>query len=303
MYIKQQLAKPWKDFSAQASVYSSGKYVMEAKINGLRAELTSVASYSRYGNKWGFDPACLRPLTDFLAKAGIAIDGEWEYTGVDRDGNRPHHYERYKRILSIISKDRILVHELKDVVFRAFDVIPMNGAKLSGWDRKKLLAQAMPLLQKVCPFKIEEVKWFKITSKEQFDRAFKFFIGSGEEGMMIKNLNATYKDTRTFDWMKMKFKWTSDLPIIRVELGKKGKKNENRTGVLVVKTPKGWAEIGTGFPETGKESRDWFWENKDSVGGLVVEVEHEGYANDEGKLVNASFKFVRWDKPKGELSW
>lgn len=302
MYFKQQLAEPYKDFTSKASLFN-GSYVMEAKIDGLRALLSTDAAYSRYGNKWGFSPAYLAPLTNFLTKAGIAIDGEWEYREYGKDGKLTNHYERRKKVLSIISKDRIITQQLKDVVFRAFDVIPVNGAKLSGWDRKKLLAQAIPLLQKVSPFKIEEVKWFKITSKEQFERSYKFFIDSGEEGIMVKNLNATYKDTRTFDWMKRKFKWTSDLPIIRIELGDKGKKNENRMGKVVVKTPKGEAKIGTGFPERGKESREWYMENRDKVDGLVLEIEHEGYANEQGNLLNAAAKGIRWDKPRGEMSF
>lgn len=305
MYLPQQLAESYKDCPNKASIFK-GNHIIEAKIDGLRAELSSDASYSRYGNAWGFAPGLIKPLTDFLARAGVAIDGEWEYMGYG-DGKLIDHYTRRRKCLSIMSKDRILNYELKDIVFRAFDVIPMNG-NLIGWDRKKLLKQIMPLLQKACrdngiPFRIEEVPYFVASSQKRFDEAFNWFVKEGYEGIMVKNMSAVYKRTRTFDWLKLKLKHTSDLPVLRVELGTKGKKNESRAGVVVVKTPKGEAKIGTGFPEMGKESRQWFFDNKDTIASLVLEIEHEGYANEKGNLLNAAFKGVRWDKPRGEMSF
>lgn len=299
MFIPMELAEQFTKYPNKATLYR-GNHIIEPKIDGLRCEVTAEGIHSRYGNKWGFSNI-IKPLTDFVAKLGMNIDCEIDSL-VYKNGKLVNHYDRRRQTMSIVKKLHISDTEAKSLSLVVFDVIPHKG-NLKLIDRKKLVSKLVPILKKLVPFNVVENPYYVVHSKEEFDKYYNGFVAQGLEGCMLKNINSIYRSCRTWDWIKLKHKYTSDCPILRVELGTKGKKNENRTGVLVVKTPMGEAKIGTGFPETGKESRDWFFSNKDTIKGVVIEIEHEGYANGDGRLINAAYKCVRWDKPKWEISF
>jgi ATP-dependent DNA ligase len=301
MYIDVQLAESYKDYTNKAVVFN-GNHILEPKIDGLRGELANDGIYSRYGNKWGFPSDSISDLLSFINKLGFFIDGEFDYLEYDKYGKLLPHFERRKLTMSILKRLVVPKHKFNKLIFTVFDVIPISG-NLTLKDRKALVTKIVPLLNTVAPFQVKENPYGIIKSKKDFDYWFDTYIKRGYEGAMIKNFRAIYHRKRTSDWLKVKPTIISDLPILRVEAGEKGKKNEFRMGFLVVKTPKGEAKIGTGFPDKGYGSREYFWENRNHIKGVVVEIEHEGYANQQGSLLNASFKLIRDDKPKWEMSF
>jgi ATP-dependent DNA ligase len=298
-FVEVQLAYHIKKIEGYERL-CKGSHIVEPKINGARGEINADGVYSRYGNKWGFDPTKIEKLVNFLKKANITIDGEFDSLYYDAKGKLLHHNTRRLKTMSIVKTKRVNNLLLDKLVFWVFDIVfPQNVFTLK--ERKLYLEKIVKTLDSIAPFKIKMTPYIVVNSLREFEVIFDYFVNEqGFEGVMIKKLAALYKHSRTDDWLAFKLRWTSDLPIIRIETGKKGKKNELKMGNLVVKTPIGEAEIGTGFSDA---QRKWFYDNRDKVAGLVVEIEHEGYANDKGDLTNASFICERFEKPKWELSF
>jgi len=298
MFKAVQLAEHIKTYKGVNRLFKGG-YVVEPKINGLRGEIASDGIYSRYSNAWGFDTTKTEKLFNFLGLANIALDGEFDSLAYEADGTLVNHNDRRLLTASILKTNKIANENLDKLVYWVFDIIiPNNVFTLA--ERKNYLTSIMEALNKVSPFTIKFTPYIEVKSEKTFELALDYFMKNGFEGAMLKKLTATYKGKRTADWIAYKQRYTSDFPIVRVECGTKGKKNEFKMGSLVLKTPRGESEVGTGFND---EQREWFLKNKDKVRGVVVEVEHEGVSEKYGNLINVSFVRIRDDKPLWEISY
>lgn len=121
------------------------------------------------------------------------------------------------------------------------------------------------------------------------DEAMKFYEEQralGEEGIILKRMDAPYEAKRVNHQIKFKAEETADLRICLVVDGTG--KNENRLGNLICRTADDKLEVGvgTGFSD---EQRQWFWDNADTLVGKIVEVKYNEVIQSKGNEMASLF--------------
>lgn len=100
-------------------------------------------------------------------------------------------------------------------------------------------------------------------------------VENGWEGNMIAK-NACYECKRTTNLIKQKRFYAFDLPIVEILEG--DGKLAGTMGSVVVKFKNNTVNVGSGFDD---EARAWFWENKESLIGRVIEVKYKEISKDK----------------------
>jgi len=96
-------------------------------------------------------------------------------------------------------------------------------------------------------------------------------IKNEEEGGVLKNADATWKDGKSLDQIKLKQLYEGELRILGWNYGDKGKKHEHRMGRITVGTDDGLlvCSVGGGFSD---KLRNDTW---DSHIGRICEIEYQ----------------------------
>jgi len=119
-----------------------------------------------------------------------------------------------------------------------------------------------------------------------------FNEGLTDEGIMIKKLDTCYKFGRGHNVMKHKTFHEEDLMVCGFEDGKKGSKNENNLGAIVVNFNGVNVKVGSGFDD---EERKEVYNNKGKYMGKIVQVKYQS-VTDDGSLRHPVFVCWRPDK-------
>lgn len=106
-------------------------------------------------------------------------------------------------------------------------------------------------------------------------------VNLGEEGIIVKNINAPWVAKRSFDCIKMKEELESELIIKEVVVGQ-GKYSES-TGALYCESSDGivTVSVGTGLSDSQREE---FWENSKKYIDKVITIRHNGLITDTNGL-------------------
>jgi DNA ligase-1 len=128
----------------------------------------------------------------------------------------------------------------------------------------------------------------------QFKQYNKEAIDAGFEGIMIKDLDATYECKRSAKWLKMKPFIEVSLEVKNVEEGTG--KNEGRLGALVLEGVDDGLVIsvncGSGFSDS---DRNEFWSTRDSLPGQIVEVRADAVTQNQDGTYSLRFpRFLRF---------
>ena len=196
--------------------------------------------------------------------------------------------------------------ESTDAKFALFDVLTlkelMQGkSELGCWDRhlqlQDLLSDTkedsnMFVVDKVeCNFDTEVgQKTFKDYNAMAIDKGF--------EGIMIKDIDASYQCKRSHAWLKLK-------PFIEVSLEIKATeegtgRNVGKLGALIceglddgklIKT-----NVGSGLSD---DNRDQFWKNKEQLVGQIVEVRADAVTKNQDSEQEYSLRFPRFMRFRG----
>lgn len=111
---------------------------------------------------------------------------------------------------------------------------------------------------------------YTIKSFDDIQPIYDKMIKRGEEGIIVKNLNAAYEFKRS-DWMvKMKAINTADLIIVHVNRGKDGTKFANSCGAVDCETSDG--KLSVNVSGMTDEIRDKLWKSPKTYIGTIVEV-------------------------------
>ena len=114
------------------------------------------------------------------------------------------------------------------------------------------------------------------------------------EGVIVKDINATYDYKRTATWLKIKGHETLDLPIIDIEEGEGRLKNN--LGKIVVEYKGKRVGVGSGLTD---EWRKEIWDDPDKYIDEIVEVSFQE-ETEAGSLRHPVFEGFRTDKSKSD---
>jgi DNA ligase-1 len=294
-------------FSCQLAVDSNkkpkkmtGLKRLEYKLDGVRmlaiVKRGTVELMSRNGKPLSNFPQIEKEILDLLQQQvflasyrdkGFVLDGE--VIG-----------ESFQKLMKQAQRKKDA--ETTGMVYNIFDVIPLEDFERGYWNaqqrkRTAILEQLRPVLKTSKCLQLSEGIYADLNTsegntilQEYFEEALKL----GYEGIMIKDVDAPYQTKRTDAWLKLKPTLTLDLVVTGLEEGTG--KNEGRLGALVCEGEDDGrlirVNVGSGLSD---EQRQQFWEDKDSVLDMVVEVMADVVTQNQDGSYSLRFpRFVRF---------
>jgi DNA ligase-1 len=150
-------------------------------------------------------------------------------------------------------KNNLVIKRLNYVVF---DILPIEtfrtqGRTVSYDDRKQHIRSLF--FDKKFKYLNSTINTL-IKGEQQLADFYDLIVADGYEGIIIKDLDATYEFKRSKAWIKMKPTETIDVPVVGIEEGTG--KYKGMLGALVVDVDGVRVNVGTGFSD---EQRKEFW--------------------------------------------
>lgn len=117
------------------------------------------------------------------------------------------------------------------------------------------------------------------------------YIRKGEEGIIVKKIDAPYEFKRSNYWLKFKNKDTIDVKITGYYAGESGTKYENTLGGLILDYNGSELRCGSGFTD---EERDEIWRIRKDLNGMMCEISYMEETK-TGSLRHPVFERFRFD--------
>lgn len=192
--------------------------------------------------------------------------------------------------------------ETENMYYNVFDIIDLTAFEQGSWDvsqtdRISILEDNRAILESTGVIRVSDGFNVDLDTQEGTDKLDDYFlwaIAEGYEGIMIKDIDASYQCKRTDAWLKLKPAITVDLTIISLEEGTG--RNENRLGALVCEGEDEGklirVNVGSGLSD---EQRDVFWTDATDVVGRVAEVMADAITQNQDGSYSLRFpRFVRF---------
>ena len=194
-----------------------------------------------------------------------------------------------------------------DAVLHLFDFLPLSNFMEGYWDKKQTDRTAMLKawyeqhkndLNVVAVLAHEVVDLDTAEGQKTYTEVNKRAVEGGYEGIMIKDVDASYECKRSHAWLKLKPFIEVSLTVKSVEEGTG--KNVGKLGAFIVegmddnKLIK--SNVGSGLTD---EERDEFWKDKDSLIGQVIEVRADAVTQNQDAVNEYSLRFPRFMKFRG----
>ena len=273
---------------------------LETKLDGVRvlAYISvggSVTLYSRNGKVFENFPHIVKALEDVYTGIKLNLGTS---DGVFLDGEVIG--ETFQDLMK--QARRKTDADASDSVFYVFDYLPAADFHRGHWNpqlRKRIdrLETLRNTLSTVPCVKIMPGIEVDLDISEGHDIMRRFAedaVAEGYEGIMIKSLEAPYECKRSTFWMKWKPTITVDLNIVGFEPGTG--RNAGRLGAIICEGEDQGRQIrvnvGSGFTDA---QRDAFWETRDTLMGVVTEVQADVVSQNQDGTYSLRFpRFVRF---------
>jgi DNA ligase 1 len=280
-----------------------GEVILQEKLDGVRLiiicdiENSTVTIYTRNGKENTNFPHIKKVFEDLLSslKTSMVFDGEVV-------GNT------FQSLMKQVNrKDDV---DSKNTKLALFDCLPLSDFKNGISEITQ--SQRLEIIDNFSVFsdKNEESPVFKLESlivdmtteegKQTFNKFNHDVVSAGKEGIMVKKPNAPYECKRSKSWLKIKPFIEETLEIVDVEIG--SGKNAGRLGNLLckgfVKDKQIEVSVGSGFSE---EQREEFWNRKESLKGLLIEVRADCLTKDQNSENVWSMRFPRFKGFRGTV--
>ncbi|HID90475.1 TPA: ATP-dependent DNA ligase [Candidatus Bathyarchaeota archaeon] len=242
--VKHMLAEP-SDTLEGAISYHGGKVAIEPKYDGCRLQVHKGGKEAKiYSRRLEDVTRSFPELVSELVSIphDFIIDGEAVYWKDGRPGPFQYLVRRLRRKEDI---DRVV--RMYPSMFFAFDILYLDGASLvdrTYEERRKILEGVIPDGRHIaCSER------FTFTNLDEARRLFERSLEMGYEGLMIKDLESTYKPGRRGKhWFKYKEALeTLDLVVVMAEYG-----HGARAGLLSDYTFAAWDENHAELVPVGK---------------------------------------------------
>ena len=273
----------------------TGKKLLEPKLDGVRvitiinAENQTATMYSRNGKElenFSHITKSIEANIELFERSTV-LDGEMVSSSFQALMKQVH------RKSDVQSQDARLM---------LFDILPLSefqaGKSIMGQRRRTNLLKSMkPILDKIGSIDVipqKEVDLESYVGELEFKQYNKDAIEAGFEGIMIKDIDASYECKRSVSWLKMKPFIEVSLEITNVEEGTG--KNEGRLGALVCSGIDDGRDVrvnvGSGFTD---DDRIEFWSNRDNLARQIVEVRADAVTQNQDGTYSLRFpRFLRF---------
>lgn len=279
--------------------------IVQTKMDGARTSLVcvdgTVHAFTRNGKAielHGVLDDEVRTLLSATGGKNYVLDGE--LLVLDNKGKiLPR--KKGNGIVNKAVKGTIARQEAENFVFVVWDIIPhadwTNGKSLVPYrDRFEFLVKE---IRKHDLEKIMLVKSQYVNSREEALQFYLRQITAGEEGAIIKNVDAGWVNKRSPDQVKMKVEEEVDLRVVAINEGTG--KNVGKLGALTVETSDSVLRVNVGSGFSDAQRKEFFTED---LIGKIVTVKANGVITSESKkeysLFLPTFVELREDKNEAE---
>lgn len=236
---------------------------------------------------------------EFLELAGnntIVFDGEL----VVLDGNGIMNRQKGNGILNKAVKGTITDKEAGMVHATIWDVIPFTDFQTGHCDTP--YGDRFNMLEQMeLPVRISLIENIEVATEDEAHHIFEEYFQKGEEGIILKDINAPWEDKRVKHQVKFKGELECDLLCMGWQEGTG--KNAGKLGALILTSADGVVKVnvGSGFTD---EQRDKY--TKENTNGKVVAVKYNARIQDKKtgqiSLFLPVFLELREDKTDADLS-
>jgi|GEM_PF-460013 len=277
---------------------------LEGKLDGVRVialikpNAEVVQLFSRNGKLFENFPAIEQAILEVAAQLKT-FDG-FNRTGWVFDGEVIG--ESFQSLMKQAQRKRDV--ETKEMVYNIFDLVPLDAFEEGIWkttqgNRTKILEEFRPVLESKSCLKVTQGIEVDLDTAEGHDQLRRYAndaVTAGLEGIMIKNIAAPYESKRSSAWLKWKPVISLDLNIVGFEEGTG--RNQGRLGAIICEGVDDnrtvQVNVGSGFSDA---DRDEYWNNRDELLGMVVEVLADAVTqNQDGSY---SLRFPRFSRFRG----
>ena len=236
---------------------------------------------------------------EFLFMAGsesCVFDGEL----VVRDGQGIMNRQKGNGILNKAVKGTISAMEASMVHATIWDIIPFSAFQ-KGVYKTSYQERFGKLQHLVLPGRISLIENRVVNTEDEAHELFQEYFNKGEEGIILKDINAPWEDKRVKHQVKFKGELECDLLCMDWQEGTG--KNVGKLGALVLTSADGVVKVnvGSGFTD---EQRDKY--TKENTVGKVVAVKYNAKIQDkktgQTSLFLPAFLELREDKTDADIS-
>jgi len=275
------------------SLLDNDRYIAEPKLDGARYMLYldhdgSVHLYSRQRfpaiDKAANVPHIAKPYPGF---EGTMLDGEIMLPGQEQLGDTTG-------IMNSLPAKAIATQEkVGKVKYHVFDILFLRGVDV----RSKPLRERRELLAQTCrDMNNHEAIWPVVQAKDKATY-FRALVDAGQEGMVIKNLDASYG----MGWVKCKRR--SDFSVVISGYQQGNGKYATTLGAVLFSVYKDGklVEVGKCSGMTDAERHD-IWKNRDAYMGRVIDVFAQEVTKD-GRFRHPVWHRFRDDVEPATCTW
>lgn len=131
------------------------------------------------------------------------------------------------------------------------------------------------------------IETHEVKNLDEATAIYSKYIALDLEGIILKNKNSLWENKRSKDQVKFKQVMSADLEVIEIVLGKEGKKYAEIAGTIRCKTSCGQLTVdASGMSDAERLA---FWNDRDNMVGMIVEVEYNGIVKRRGTDVYSLF--------------
>ena len=306
---------PFNEKAAKELFENSNSICSQIKADGQYVNalvLDNIELKARSGELQYFNGKIIDSLKKLDIKNAV-INGEFTINGYDRNTangilrsiisiNEKIHknIDVNKELQKFIKEHKHGIEYFEDnILYIVWDIIPYDeylvGLSTSIYsDRFEFFASLIKDIDNIKLVESLQVKEYKDAINH-----FKEALSSGEEGTVLKDMNALWQDGKHKHQLKMKLIMDLDLEIIGFNEGTKGTKFEGTLGSLIVGTSDRKIISSCGGLKEKSGIRDEIWNNQDKYLGKISSVKCNGISsNRQGGygLLYPSYNEVRDDK-------
>jgi DNA ligase-1 len=273
----------------------SGKKFIEVKLDGVRVITIvypdgRVDQFSRNGKELINFPH----VTEQFKSIADTLLEPWVFDGEIMSGSFQDLMKQIHRKSDVKANDAVL---------HLFDCIPLEHFEQGVWNatqefRSNHLTEFMShhqsALLNVSMVGQELVNLDTDEGQQRYKEINLKAIAGGYEGIMLKDLEASYECKRSVAWLKLKPFIEVSLEVVDVEEGTG--RNVGRLGAIVCqgvddgKTIR--VNVGSGFSDS---DRDVYWTSRDSLLGQIVEVRADAVTQNQDGTYSLRFpRFLRF---------
>jgi len=270
---------------------------VQNKMDGSRMIATVIDSFVTMQSRNGKPYLGLTNLEEVLSNLPDGVyDGELLYAPQGDVSNRT----LGNGVVNKASKGTISYDEQKDMKFVVWDYIQSVNNYNKGLDKthyNQRFLNLFKIVEDANVSNIEIVETCVVDNLEEARKEFKRQTSLGNEGIILKNIDASWENKRSKHLVKFKEELYADLVITNVVEG--DGKYKNMLGALECRTNDGIIQvsIGSGFTDADRQK---LWLNKEEILGTIVEVKYNAIVEDkrtgQKSLFLPIFKQIRLDK-------